>query len=188
MSDLHTVCSKTGQGRLSYFFCLLLLSRLVVSNFLGPRGLQHARLPVLCHVPEPAQTKLMSVESVMPSNHLVLCFTNSRKIETEGAWLMMSQPPSDIFSPHHHEGYLTTWLGSSRGHPSNYISSVVKRQSPTFLVCGTSFVIVFPWTGGKRDGFGLIHVYHGYHELYFYYYYVRESTLTEAAHLGQAPQ
>ena len=47
------------------------LSHSVVSNSLQPHELQHARLPVhhqlwnLC--------KLMSIESVMPSNHLVLC-------------------------------------------------------------------------------------------------------------------
>ena len=37
----------------------------VVSNSLRPHGLQHARLP--------SPLKLMSIESVMPSNHLILC-------------------------------------------------------------------------------------------------------------------
>ena len=38
-----------------------------------PHGLQHARSP--CPSPTPSQSllKLMSVESVMPSNHLILC-------------------------------------------------------------------------------------------------------------------
>ena len=45
----------------------------VVSNSLRPHGLQHARLP--CPSPTNSQTllKLMSIESVMPSNHLILC-------------------------------------------------------------------------------------------------------------------
>ena len=36
---------------------------------LRPRGLQHARLPC----PSRSLLKLMSIESVMPSNHLILC-------------------------------------------------------------------------------------------------------------------
>ena len=44
----------------------------VMSNSLRPHGLQHTRLPC----PSPTQRsllKLMSIESVMPSNHLILC-------------------------------------------------------------------------------------------------------------------
>ena len=42
----------------------------VVSDSLQPHGLQHARLPCpsICSL-----FKLMSVESVMPSSHLILC-------------------------------------------------------------------------------------------------------------------
>ena len=44
----------------------------VVSTSLRPYGLQHARLP--CPSPTPQSLlKLMSIESVMPSNHLILC-------------------------------------------------------------------------------------------------------------------
>ena len=43
-----------------------------MSDSLRPRGLQHARLT--CPSPTPrAYSKLMSIESVMPSNHLILC-------------------------------------------------------------------------------------------------------------------
>ena len=45
---------------------------LVVFSSLRPGGLQHARLPC----PSPSSwtlPKLMSVESVMPSNHIILC-------------------------------------------------------------------------------------------------------------------
>ena len=44
-------------------FCLA-----VVSDSLWSHGLQHSRLP--CPSPPPG---LMSIESVMPSNHLILC-------------------------------------------------------------------------------------------------------------------
>ena len=43
-----------------------------MSDFLQPHGLQHARLP--CPLPTPnCLVQLMSIESVMPSNHLILC-------------------------------------------------------------------------------------------------------------------
>ena len=38
---------------------------------LRPHGLQHARS--LCPSPTPSLVKLMSIESVMPSNYLILC-------------------------------------------------------------------------------------------------------------------
>ena len=47
---------------------LLLFRSSVMSNSLRPHGRQHARLPC----PSPS-TGLMSIESVMPSNHLILC-------------------------------------------------------------------------------------------------------------------
>ena len=47
-------------------------SHSVVSDSLRPHGLQHARPP--CPSPTPGvYSKLMSIESVMPSNHLILC-------------------------------------------------------------------------------------------------------------------
>ena len=48
----------------------LQFSRSVMSDSLLPHGLQHARPP--CPSPTP-RLKLMSIESVMPSNHLILC-------------------------------------------------------------------------------------------------------------------
>ena len=50
---------------------LLLFCHSVVSNSLQPHGLQHARLP--CPSPYLELAKLMSIDSVMPSNHLILC-------------------------------------------------------------------------------------------------------------------
>ena len=47
-------------------------SRSAMSNSLQPHGLQHTRPP--CPSPTPrVYSKLMSIESVMPSNHLILC-------------------------------------------------------------------------------------------------------------------
>ena len=42
-----------------------------MSDSLRPHGLQHARTP--CPSPSLSLLKLMSIESVMPSNHLILC-------------------------------------------------------------------------------------------------------------------
>ena len=51
---------------LSQFSCLF------VSDSLQPLGLQHAKLP--CPSPTPGvYAKLMSIASVMPSNHLIFC-------------------------------------------------------------------------------------------------------------------
>ena len=46
-------------------------SRSVVSDYLQPHGLQHTRPP--CPSPTSGVYSLMSIESVMPSNHLILC-------------------------------------------------------------------------------------------------------------------
>ena len=42
-----------------------------MSDCLRPHGLQHARLS--CHHQLPEPTQIMSMESVMPSHHLILC-------------------------------------------------------------------------------------------------------------------
>ena len=51
---------------------LLLFSHSVVSDSLRPHGLQHTRLPCPFTISQSLLT-LMSVELVMPSNHLILC-------------------------------------------------------------------------------------------------------------------
>ena len=51
---------------------LILFSRSVMSNSLRPHGLQHARPP--CPSPSPGvHSDSTSIESVMPSSHLILC-------------------------------------------------------------------------------------------------------------------
>ena len=55
-----------------FYIGVLLFSCSVMSVSLQPYGLQDSRLP--CPSPTPGSLlKLMSVESVMPSNHFILC-------------------------------------------------------------------------------------------------------------------
>ena len=53
-------------------YILLLFSCSVVSDSLRPHGLQHARLPCPSSISQ-SLLKLMSIGSLMPSNHLILC-------------------------------------------------------------------------------------------------------------------
>ena len=55
-----------------FTICSVQFSHSVVSDSLRPHGLQHTRLP--CPSPTPGVFKLMSIESVMPSNNLILSF------------------------------------------------------------------------------------------------------------------
>ena len=57
---------------MSQHFLLLLFSCWVVSDSLWPLGLQHARLPCPSLSPRFC-SELMSIELVMPSNHLIIC-------------------------------------------------------------------------------------------------------------------
>ena len=52
----------------------LLFSCSVMSDSLRPHGLLHVRPP--CPSPAPRFFSVMSIESVMPSNHLILCHPN----------------------------------------------------------------------------------------------------------------
>ena len=71
---LRLTC-KTGELKLKgkrWFELAIQFSHSVVSVALQPHGLQHARPP--CPSPTPkSPPKLMSIVSVVPSNHLILC-------------------------------------------------------------------------------------------------------------------
>ena len=55
-------------------YCQLVqFSRSVMSDSLWPHGLQHARPPCPSPTSSWSLIRLMSIESVMPSNHLILC-------------------------------------------------------------------------------------------------------------------
>ena len=55
----------------SFLETMLLFSCSVGSDSLWPHGLQHARFP--CPSPSPRLCSNMSIDSLMPSNHLILC-------------------------------------------------------------------------------------------------------------------
>ena len=72
----HTGISPLGGGchypyHRAYRFSSVQLSRSVMSDSLRPHESQHARPP--CPSPTPGVHSLMSIESVMPSSHLILC-------------------------------------------------------------------------------------------------------------------
>ena len=76
-------------------FSSVKFSHSVVSDSLWPHGLQHARPP--CPSPAPTRSLLMTIELVMPSNHLILChpllllpsiFPNIRVFSNESAFLI----------------------------------------------------------------------------------------------------
>ena len=61
-------------------------SRSVVSDSLQPHELQHSRPP--CPSPSPGFTQFMSIESVMPSNHLILCRSCLQSFPISGSFQM----------------------------------------------------------------------------------------------------
>ena len=61
-----------------------LFSCSVVSDSLRPHGLQHARLPCPSATPG-AYSNSMSIESVMPSDHLILCHPFSSRPQSFAA-------------------------------------------------------------------------------------------------------
>ena len=97
-----------------FSFCCC--SKTVRSNFSQPHGLQHARPP--CPSPTPL-LKLMSIESVMPSNHLILCCP---------LHLLPSVFPSiRVFSNESplHNRYPKNWSFSFSISPSNEYSGLI---------------------------------------------------------------
>ena len=75
-----------------------------MSESLWPHGLQHARLP--CPSPTLSLLKLMSIESVMPTNHL----------------LPLSSPSPPAFNLSQHQG-LFQWVSSSHQGLFQWVSS-----------------------------------------------------------------
>ena len=88
-----------------------------MSDSLRPHGLQHTRLLRPSPTPE-ASSDLMSIESVMPSNHLILCHT----------LLLPSIFPSiRVFSNESvlHIGWPKYWSFSFNSRPSNEYSGLI---------------------------------------------------------------
>ena len=95
----HSILNKivSGQGTpfiekcvhdygICWFYCILpfswklLFSHSVMSDSLQPHGLQHARLP--CTSPSPGTLLKLVFESVVPSNHLILCHSLSSSTQS----------------------------------------------------------------------------------------------------------
>ena len=73
---IHTAWKRDGRNRKDGSMEKPRLSSVqfscsVMSYYFWPHGLQHARLP--CPSPTPRVYPLISIELVMPSNHLILC-------------------------------------------------------------------------------------------------------------------
>ena len=123
----QTVCS-TRDGTMSIFFSpskdSVEFSHSVVSDSLRPHELHHARPP--CPSPTQSLPKLMSIESMMPSNHLILCrplfllpsvFLSIRVFSNESAlrirWPKYSSFSFSISSSNEHPGLISfrmEWL------------------------------------------------------------------------------
>ena len=77
------------------WLCLISSVQSLSRVYLRPHGMQHARPP--CPSPTPRVPKLMSIELVMPSNHLILChplLLLPSIFPTSGSFLM-----SQFFTP-----------------------------------------------------------------------------------------
>ena len=105
----------------------LLFSRSVVSDSLRPHGLQHARFPVFTI--SQSLFKPMSIESVMPSNHLILCrpllFLPSI---FHSIWVFSSKSALHIRWPKY-------WSFSFSVSPSNEYSGLISFRINWFDFC-----------------------------------------------------
>ena len=98
---------------------MLLFSRSVMSDFLRPHGLHTACQAFLSFTISPSLLKLISTESLMPSNHLILCHS---------LLLLPSIFPSiRVFSnePALHIRWPKYWSFSSSISPSNEYSGLI---------------------------------------------------------------
>ena len=90
-------------------------SHSVMFNSLWPHGLQHTRLPC----PSRSLLKLISIESVMPSNHLILCHPFSYHLQSFPA--PGSLPVSQFFA----SGGQSIGVSSFSISPSNEYSGLI---------------------------------------------------------------
>ena len=112
--DVDFVLEGNPLISVSVHFSSVQFSRSVMSNSLRPHGLQHSRPP--CPSPTPGVYSNSSIESVMPSNHLILCCP---------LLLLPSIFPSiRVFSNEStlHIRWLKCWSFNLMHHPSNEYS------------------------------------------------------------------
>ena len=96
----HSRVANIKDRKIQLFFLILIIQICKFSLvaqlclILWPHGLQHARPP--CPSPTPSLLKLMSIELVMPSNHLILChplFSHLQSFPASGSF-----PRSQFFA------------------------------------------------------------------------------------------
>ena len=119
---------------------LLLVSHSVLSSSLRPHGLYGVRQSSLSFTISQSLLKLMSIESVMPSNHLVLChsllllpsiFPSIRVFSSESA-LCIRWPKC--------------WSFSFSISPSNEYSGLISFGIDGGLVAKSCLTLGTPWT------------------------------------------
>ena len=95
---------------------MLLFSCSVMSDSLWPHGLQHTRLS--CPLSSLDLLKLMFIESVMPSNHLILCCPLSLPLIFPSIMVFSNEPALHIRWPKY-------WSFSFSISPSNEYSGLI---------------------------------------------------------------
>ena len=151
---------------------LLLFTPSVMSGSLQPHGLQHPRLPCPSRSPRVCLLKLMSIESVMPSNHLILChplllpsvFLSIRVFSNES--VLRIRWPKDwsfvfnISPSNEHSGLISfrmDWLdllavqGTLKGLLQHHSSKASKSSVLSFLHCPTLTSIHDHWKNHSLD-------------------------------------
>ena len=129
---------------------LLLFSLSVMTDSLPPHGLQHARLPCLSLISW-SLLKLMSIESVMPLNHLIFChpflllsiFPSIRAFPNESTlhirwpkyWsFSFSISPSSEYQDWFPLGFTGLISFQSKGLSIVFSNTAVQRHSAFFIV------------------------------------------------------
>ena len=137
-----------------------------MSDSLGPCGLQHARLP--CPSPSASLLKLISIELVMPSSHLILCLSlllvpsifSSIRVFSSGSTLCINQVATVLELQLQHQSneysglipFRIEWfdLFAVQGTVKNLLQQHSLKAS--ILLCSTVFMVQLShqyMTGGK---------------------------------------
>ena len=127
-----------------------------MSDSLRPQGLQHARLP--CSSPAHSQSllKLMSIESVMPSKHLILChplllllsiFTSIRDFSNESVicirWPKLGVSASaSVFPMNIQDWFPLGWTGWLSLQSKGLSSLLQHHSSKASILWRSAFFIV----------------------------------------------
>ena len=136
----------------------ILFTHSVVSDSLRPHGLQHSRLPHLSITNSQSLLKLMSIELVMSSNHLVLCcpllllppippsirvFSPMNQFFTSGGQSNGASASASAFPMNIQEWFPSEWTGlislQSKGLSRVFSNTTVFKAS--ILPCSAFFMV-----------------------------------------------